>query len=63
VDPTWRERLVHMRRVVTHVEGVLIDGAVYVLEAAHYTTPRRGGEGAVREVCDLFRPAQDRCPS
>lgn len=31
-----------------------------VRAAAHYTTVRRGGEGAVREVCDLILEAQNR---
>ncbi len=32
----------------------------WVRPAAHWTTPRRGGEGAARDACDLLLHAQDR---
>jgi 3-deoxy-D-manno-octulosonate 8-phosphate phosphatase (KDO 8-P phosphatase) len=32
----------------------------WVRPAAHWTTPRRGGEGAARDACDLLLHAQGR---
>jgi 3-deoxy-D-manno-octulosonate 8-phosphate phosphatase (KDO 8-P phosphatase) len=34
-----------------------------VIEHAHWTTTRSGGDGAVREVCDLLLHAQGRSES
>jgi 3-deoxy-D-manno-octulosonate 8-phosphate phosphatase (KDO 8-P phosphatase) len=35
------------------------DAVPEVLQVAHYVTKRKGGRGAVREVCDLILEAQD----
>lgn len=35
------------------------DACLEAREAADYVTTRRGGQGAVRELCDLLRYAQD----
>lgn len=35
----------------------------WVRERAHWRTRHGGGEGAVREVCDLLLAAQDKCDS
>jgi YrbI family 3-deoxy-D-manno-octulosonate 8-phosphate phosphatase len=35
------------------------DAAAQVQAAAHYVTQRRGGDGAVREVCELLIAARD----
>lgn len=39
------------------------DAIPAVLETAHYVTQRRGGEGAVREVCDLILSARGKVES
>lgn len=39
------------------------DAPEWVKAHAHYVTHRRGGEGAVREVCELILRAQDRLQS
>lgn len=36
------------------------NGHPWALESAHWTTPRRGGEGAGRDACDLLLQAQGR---
>jgi 3-deoxy-D-manno-octulosonate 8-phosphate phosphatase (KDO 8-P phosphatase) len=35
------------------------DAVPEVLQVAHYVTKRKGGRGAVREVCDLILEAQE----
>jgi 3-deoxy-D-manno-octulosonate 8-phosphate phosphatase (KDO 8-P phosphatase) len=38
--------------------ATVADAVPEVLQAAHYVTKRKGGRGAVREVCDLILEAQ-----
>ena len=35
------------------------DAVPEVVQAAHYVSRRKGGRGAVREVCDLILEAKD----
>jgi len=48
-------------RVISRIGlGIAVSNAVdFVKQHAHYTTERRGGEGAAREVCELIMAAQD----
>jgi 3-deoxy-D-manno-octulosonate 8-phosphate phosphatase (KDO 8-P phosphatase) len=39
--------------------ATVADAVPEVKEVAHYTTKRKGGRGAVREVCDLILEAKD----
>lgn len=39
--------------------ATVADAVPEVLQAAHYVTKRKGGRGAVREVCDLILEAKD----
>jgi 3-deoxy-D-manno-octulosonate 8-phosphate phosphatase (KDO 8-P phosphatase) len=38
--------------------ATVADAASEVLQVAHYVTKRKGGKGAVREVCDLILEAK-----
>jgi 3-deoxy-D-manno-octulosonate 8-phosphate phosphatase (KDO 8-P phosphatase) len=39
------------------------NAALEVAEIVHYQTPRTGGHGAVRDVCDLLVAASGRLPA
>ncbi|RLC44645.1 MAG: phenylphosphate carboxylase subunit delta, partial [Candidatus Coatesbacteria bacterium] len=42
------------------VSVAVADAAPEVREAADYVTQNRGGDGAVREVCEMILKAQDK---
>ena len=46
----------------TGISVAVADAAAEVRDAANYVTKNRGGNGAVREVCELILKAQQRWP-